>query len=137
MTASAGAGEPGDTGLILFELGGDRWALPLSEVAEVGEPGSLRRIPGAAAPVVGLAECRGKLLTVIDLARLLEGQAPAGPPALILLTEPRERYALYLTATLRLGKAAAVEPRAVFVVDGVRFRGLEPASLLEPLLSGV
>lgn len=122
-----------ESGWILFELDNGPWAISLEEVAEVGVPGSLRRMPGSASPVVGLAECRGRLRTVLDLARLLDGTAPAGPPALILLAGPREPYALYLTAVLRLGTAEPGDDEATVSVDGRAFRRITTASLFAKL----
>lgn len=118
---------------ILFELDNGGWALPLEEVAEVAHPGSLRRIPGATAPVLGLAECRGRLITVLDLAGMLGGVAGAGPPAVVRLAGEREDCALYLTAGLRLGTAEPGPGDDPVVVDGRAYRRVGTLSLLEEL----
>lgn len=63
----------GDTGgeLVLVRLGGSRYALPMTAVAEVGRPPGLTRVPGLPAWVAGLANWRGRVLAVVDLRPLL------------------------------------------------------------------
>ncbi len=62
--------------LVLVRLGGDRYALPMGSVAEVGRPPGLTRVPGLPSWVAGVANWRGRVLAVLDLRTLLSA-APA------------------------------------------------------------
>lgn len=58
--------------VVVVRLGGSRYALPMSAVAEVGRPPGLTRVPGLPAWLAGVANWRGRVLAVIDLRPLLE-----------------------------------------------------------------
>lgn len=58
--------------VVVVRLGGSRFALPMSAVAEVGRPPALTRVPGLPAWLAGVANWRGRVLAVIDLRPLLE-----------------------------------------------------------------
>jgi purine-binding chemotaxis protein CheW len=60
--------------VVVVRLGGSRYALPMSAVAEVGRPPSLTRVPGLPEWVAGVANWRGRVLGVIDLRPLLGGE---------------------------------------------------------------
>lgn len=122
--------------LILFDLDNGGWAVPLTDVSEVGNPGTLRRIPGAASPVLGLAECRGNVTTVIDLAGLLGGAAAPGAPVLIRLAAPNEGLSLYGTMTLRLGRAVP-EGDGVFTLEKRPYRCLKSHEIVRSLAARV
>ncbi|HKQ61333.1 MAG TPA: chemotaxis protein CheW [Candidatus Polarisedimenticolaceae bacterium] len=108
-----------------FELAGRSYALPLDAVDGLSEPGKLHRVPGAPPEVPGLCEWRGRLLAVIDLARLLEAGPAAGPACLIRLAAPFERSALLVGSVVRLAPAAH-PPEA-------ELRWIDPAQLLAAL----
>ena len=57
--------------LVVVRLGGCRYALPMSAVAEVGRPPGLTRVPGLPSWVAGVANWRGRVLAVLDLRSLL------------------------------------------------------------------
>lgn len=61
--------------LIVLRLFGWRYALPMAGVAEVGRPPTLTRVPGLPAWVAGVANWRGRVMAVLDLAPLLGGEA--------------------------------------------------------------
>lgn len=52
---------------MVFRRGSERFALPLAEVVEISRRARVTPLAGAAAPVVGLAGWRGRVLTVVDL----------------------------------------------------------------------
>lgn len=60
---------------VLVRLGGCRYALPMSSVAEVGRPPGLTRVPGLPDWVAGVANWRGRVLAVLDLRPLLHAPA--------------------------------------------------------------
>lgn len=60
-----------------FELGSDRYLLPVARVAAVLPLPALKNLPGAPAGVAGVADYRGVAVPVIDLASLAVGRAAA------------------------------------------------------------
>lgn len=52
---------------MVFRRGSERFALPLADVVEISRNVRVTPLAGAAAPVVGLAGWRGRVLTVVDL----------------------------------------------------------------------
>jgi purine-binding chemotaxis protein CheW len=60
--------------VVLVRIGGDRYALPMPAVAEVGRPPGLTRIPGLPAWAAGCANWRGRVLAVLDLRPLLAAE---------------------------------------------------------------
>lgn len=63
--------------VVVVRLGGSRYALPMSAVAEVGRPPTLTRVPGLPSWLAGVANWRGRVLAVLDLRPLLA--ASPGP----------------------------------------------------------
>lgn len=59
---------------VVVRLGGCRYGLAMPEVAEVGRPPSLTRVPGLPEWVVGVANWRGRVLAVLDVRGLLGGR---------------------------------------------------------------
>ena len=57
-----------------FRLGGQRMVVPLDEVTEILTSFSMSRVPGAKSWVLGIANVRGNLLPVMDLAGYLRGE---------------------------------------------------------------
>lgn len=58
---------------ITFSLGGERLACNINRISEILPCPQSTPVPGAKPWIVGLANVRGELLTVIDLARYLGG----------------------------------------------------------------
>ena len=56
---------------VVVRLGGGRFALPMSAVAEVGRIPGLTRVPNTPPWVAGVANWRGRILGVLDLRVLL------------------------------------------------------------------
>jgi twitching motility protein PilI len=59
-----------------FELGGQRYVSPIGEVAEMLVKPEVTRVPGVKPWVLGVANVRGRLLTLLDLEAYFE--LPAG-----------------------------------------------------------
>lgn len=57
--------------VVTFTLGGETWGLQARLVWEVFRVSELARLPGAAAPVVGITPWRGLILPVLDLRSVL------------------------------------------------------------------
>lgn len=61
--------------VVVVRMGGSRYALPMSAVAEVGRPPALTRVPGLPVWLAGVANWRGRVLSVLDLRPLLAAPA--------------------------------------------------------------
>jgi chemotaxis signal transduction protein len=72
--------------VLVVRSGGQRWALKLSDVVQVGAAGRLIRLPHAPRIYCGATSFRGRVVPVIDLARLhgIE-DSDAGVTAFVLL----------------------------------------------------
>jgi len=72
---------------VTFSLGGVRLACNIQRITEILPCPSATPVPGAKAWIVGLANVRGELLTVIDLARYLTGiRSPVRSSSRLLAT---------------------------------------------------
>ncbi len=112
--------------LLVVRLGDARYALPLSAVSEVSECGPLRPVPRAPEGVLGLTERHGRVVTVLDLARLVGRPAAPGATCLVRLASPLDHLAL----------AVPSSPRHVTLADGSTPEEAEvrepPPVLLDP-----
>jgi purine-binding chemotaxis protein CheW len=61
----------GSSGAVLLRLGASRYAIPLTDVAEVAPVPPVTRLPGSPAWLPGVANWRGRMLPVLDLRPLL------------------------------------------------------------------
>jgi purine-binding chemotaxis protein CheW len=104
---------------VVFRLDATRYALPLSAVREVVVlPEPLVRVPRAPPAVRGVVNLRGRVVTVVDFATLLELPGPSSPPRkLVLLDRGRGDLALLVSdvdgmETVEKVSIAARESRA-------------------------
>lgn len=76
-------------GYVLLRLGGARYAVGMSAVAEVGRLPRLTRVPGTPIWLSGVANWRGRILAVLDVRPLLDAAiTPTGSLGrLVVLTE--------------------------------------------------
>ena len=76
-------------GYVLLRLGGARYAVGMSTVAEVGRLPRLTRVPGTPVWLAGVANWRGRILAVLDVRPLLDAAiTPTGSLGrLVVLTE--------------------------------------------------
>lgn len=65
-----------EAGYVLARLGGGRYAIEMSAVAEVGRVPWITRVPGTPVWLAGVANWRGRILAVIDLRPLLGTEMP-------------------------------------------------------------
>jgi purine-binding chemotaxis protein CheW len=70
--------------VMLVEVGGSSYALPVAALREIVRLPPVTRVPGLPAFVAGLANVRGRVLAVIDLRPLLRLDAPRGDRLVIL-----------------------------------------------------
>jgi purine-binding chemotaxis protein CheW len=118
--------------VLLFDVGGQRFAVPLGAVREVFNLGPLTPVPTAPGAVAGVTNLRGQVVPVLDLALLLEvglHRLRLGDPA-VLVEADGVRAALLVERVVgirrRPGAGAAPLPE-------------QPATLLEvaPLLGRI
>jgi len=69
---------------VRLRVGRERYAVPIENVLEVAELGSLSALPGAGAAVLGVRNLRGQVLPVFDLARVLAIPGDAAPPRVVV-----------------------------------------------------
>jgi len=62
--------------IITFESRAEWYGVPARDVLEIAQLRSIRPVPRAPQVVAGLAEIHGRIVTLIDLDRLLAGGAP-------------------------------------------------------------
>ena len=76
-------------GYVMLRLGGARYAVGMSAVAEVGRLPRLTRVPGTPMWLAGVANWRGRILAVLDVRPLLDAAiTPTGSLGrLVVLTE--------------------------------------------------
>jgi chemotaxis signal transduction protein len=73
--------------LVILEirLGDERVGIPLAQIVEIYRPAALSAVPGARAPVAGVAAWRGRVLTVLDLASARSGAVTLGEAARVVV----------------------------------------------------
>jgi chemotaxis signal transduction protein len=86
LTASAGS-----IAVLVFQRGGELFALPLEGVVDVRRGVSITPLPGVRAPVIGVATWRGRVLTVVDPK---PGAATLKTAQLIVVGEERGSYGI-------------------------------------------
>jgi twitching motility protein PilI len=103
-------------------IGAERYLLELTEAGEIVPPPALAGVPLTQPWYLGLANVRGSLLGVIDLARYLDPAASAaGPEARLVSLAPRLGFncALLVTRVYGLRRAGAMTE------EGARLRDLD------------
>jgi purine-binding chemotaxis protein CheW len=108
-----------------FRLARERFALPIASVQEVTEVTSLLRVPRAPAAIAGLADVRGRVITLVDLGRVFEAGVEAGtdgggPPVALILAPPDSHIGLLVRGQpeVRRLDAAAAQP-GDGLIDGI------------------
>jgi len=120
---------------VVFRLDSARYALPLGAVREVVVHGeALVRVPRAPPAVLGVVNLRGRVVTVVDFATLLDLPAPTSASRkLVLLDRGRRDLALLVTEVEGVESVDKVTPanrESRPAVRGVaRVRGLAVTAL--------
>jgi purine-binding chemotaxis protein CheW len=71
---------------VRLEVGGERYALPVEHVREVGSLGDVTPLPRSGPYTLGVVNVRGNIVAVFDLGSLL-GVARAGSAANVVVAE--------------------------------------------------
>ena len=80
---------------VIFQMGGEQYAVPMSTVREIIVPPKIRNVPNAKGHVRGIISLRGKIITVISLAKLLyldESHSTSGLQRRIVVLENEEVF---------------------------------------------
>ncbi len=133
---------------VCFDVGGQRYGVPILSVQEVLRAAQIEPVPGAGAQVLGVINLRGSIVTVLDLrARLGLGAASAGTDTrIVILDHGGESVGLLVdrVADVRKIVDAAVKPapdvgaagsavraHGLYTRDGDLLTLLDPASLID------
>jgi purine-binding chemotaxis protein CheW len=109
--------------LLVFSLGAEGFAVDLANVRRVLRPTRIARVSGAASEVLGLMNCQGEVLCVLDLRRILGTGKETAPAA--------ESEGKFIIVVQHGGKEAG------FLVDAVRDVAELSASSVHPVLDSV
>ncbi len=109
----------GSERVLLLRLARQSYRIDARAIAGLVPPGKIRPVPCAPAGVLGLTEWRGRLLTVIDLLRVLDERPTGEAASLVRLAAPHAATALYVPGSVRL-VADSPERRALETIDPVR-----------------
>jgi purine-binding chemotaxis protein CheW len=91
----AGATAEPERSYIRFELGGERYGVPLESVTKIERVPTIVAVPRTPGFVRGIASLRGEIVTVIDLAAVI-GSEPTTTPAhgLLVLADGARRVGI-------------------------------------------
>jgi chemotaxis signal transduction protein len=76
---------------LVVEVAGSRWVIPLAGVIEVLREARIIRVPGGVPAVRGMANHRGRILTVADTVRALDLPGSAGAAGVIVIVQSEHR----------------------------------------------
>ncbi len=116
-------------------IGTERYLLELTEAGEIVPPSLLAGVPLTQPWYLGLANVRGSLLGVIDLAGYFDaGMSAAGPDARLVSLAPRLGFncALLVTRVYGLRRASAMQGEGAMLrdADGHAWTPLSLAALV-------
>ena len=116
-------------------IGAERYLLELTEAGEIVPQGTLAGVPLTQPWYLGLANVRGSLLGVIDLARYFDsGASAAGPDARLVSLAPRLGFncALLVTRVYGLRRRSAMQAEGAVLrdADGHAWTPLSLAALV-------
>lgn len=108
-----------------FELGVQRYAVPIEGVREVLAHADIEPVPGAPMDVLGVTNLRGRIVTVLELSRRLGLGLPAAAGSCIVVVEHQgEPVALRVD---RIAELYAVADNAIHAPPQVARNGGHPA----------
>ena len=116
--------DPVPARIVRFRLRERSYGIAMSRISGLAPVGRVRVVPGAPKGVHGLVEWRGRLLTVLDFAALVDDGPGTGTPCLVRLAEPFGATALLVPATVHLERLRGLprtlpaDPTLPFVSEG-------------------
>ncbi len=101
---------PGSS-LLRLKAGGSLYALPLESASEISPLPALTPVPGAPASILGLAEIRGRVVSVLDLGALRAAAAePSSCREIVSLGSPWSHVALAVERAHGPGESVSGDP---------------------------
>ena len=98
---------PARLGGLVVQVAGSRWLIPVGQVIEVLRDARMVRVPGGVPAVRGLANHRGRILTVADPIRALEHPGESGGSREVVVVEWQgRRFGLAVDGVVELGSEA-------------------------------
>jgi hypothetical protein len=129
---------PAPARIVRFRLRDRTYAISMERISGLAPIGRVRAVPGAPSGVHGLVEWRGRLLTVLDFAVLVDDGAGDGTPCLVRLAEPFGATALLVPATVHLERLRGfpdrvpTDPTLPFGSEGTLDLEDGPCTLIDP-----
>jgi purine-binding chemotaxis protein CheW len=118
--------------LLEFELAGERYAIDSDAVKEVYALKEITPVPGTPAFILGVVSVRGRVVSVIDLGRLFEGEARSGETFkfALVLQSPKMEFAVLADEVAGICRLRSSELQTSLpTLTGTRrkyFRGVTP-----------
>lgn len=100
--------------VIMFDIVGERYGLAIENVSEIFRPCGITPVPGARENIAGVTNLRGEIITVLDLAGILEVRNSDSQPseAQIVIAETESG-----SAGLLVDRIAGIVDIAISAVD--------------------
>lgn len=114
---------------LVFALGRELFATGLASIREVVRPGPIARVPGARHDIRGITSIRGRLVTVVDLARSLGlGAVGSTRTERLMIAEYEDEAVGYLVdeirEVVRIPPGSIEEPAVLGTPEKVYLRGI-------------
>jgi purine-binding chemotaxis protein CheW len=128
---------------VRVHVGAESYSVPIANVREIAVLGDVAPLPGAPAAVLGVFNLHGRVLPVIELARLL-GVADEGPPRRIVIAEDGGRLAGLAVRSVSGVEAlpetseevASPHLQGAALIDGVLVGAIDVAAVFDTVQHG-
>jgi purine-binding chemotaxis protein CheW len=97
---------------VRVRVGGEAYAIPVSDVLEIADLGDIAPVPGASASILGVLNLRGQVLAVVDLARVLGLVRGAAAQRVVVAESDGRRAGLAVDAVDDVGELTEAEEAA-------------------------
>ena len=106
--------------VLVFRAAGEWFAVALARVREVCPRAPVTRVPRAPAQVLGVMNLRGRVVTLVDLARCLDLPADGGAGAHVVLLDLGDPDLAVGLVADRIDQVVEIGGRAVTLLDPVQ-----------------
>lgn len=99
--------------LLLFNIAGEQYALPIERIVEIVPPRRATRVPNADPTIIGIISLRGTIVSILDIRRKL-GHPPlqsTGPDSRIIVLENAGETAGFLVD--KVSRVVRVDPNRI------------------------
>ncbi len=127
--------------LLIFTVAGERFAIPLQQVAEVLEPVTLSPIPKAPLMLMGIMNFHGSLVPLLDMSAFLHRGSSSQDGKIIVLDRHDAKLGLWVepVVTVIPGEAVLEEENGEGLIDKVLIteEGALSSLSVEYVLAGI